>query len=74
MTISMFDQMLCDLSCGHSVVLGRLQGAKNWTCEDCGRRTSFEAEPFKSALEKDFDTAQQIDLQVKERGGTITRL
>jgi hypothetical protein len=74
MTISMLDQMLFDLACGHTVVLGRLEGKEDWACEECGKRTKLDAEPFKGALAKDLDTAQQIDLQIKEKGGTITRL
>ena len=70
MTISMLDQMLFDLGCGHTVVLGRLQGIKEWTCEECGKRSNLDAEPFKGALAMDLDTAQQIDLQVEARGGT----
>ena len=31
MAISMLDQMLFPLPCGHVVVLGCLQGAEKWT-------------------------------------------
>jgi hypothetical protein len=74
-TTTMFDQMPFGLACGHTVVLGRLDGKKEWTCEEkgCRRRTDLTAEPFKSALAKDIDTAVQIDLQNKAKGPTITR-
>jgi hypothetical protein len=32
-------------------------------------RTNLDAEPFKSVLAKEQDTAQQIDLQVKKKAG-----
>jgi hypothetical protein len=73
MAISMLDQMLFPLSCGYNVVLGRLQGAEGWTCEECGKQTDLTG-AARAALVKDFDTAVQIDLQVKERGETITRV
>ena len=73
MAISMLDQMLFPLSCGHDVVLGRLQGAERWTCEECGKQTDLTGE-VRAALVKDLDTAVQIDLQVKERGGKVERL
>ena len=74
MTISMLDQMLFQLSCGHTVVLGRLTHCKTWTCETCARPTDLSADPYKAALEHDLDTANQIDLQAKARGETIQRI
>jgi hypothetical protein len=47
---------------------------RKWICEDCGKRTDLEAEPFKAQLAKEFDTAHKIDLQAKAKGGRITRL
>ena len=74
MTISMLDQMLFPLACGHDVVLGRLARCKKWTCETCGQSTDLSADPYKTALERDLDTASRIDAQVRARGGTIDRL
>jgi hypothetical protein len=74
MTISMLDQMLFNLPCGHEVVLGRLEKQGHWTCEDCGKKTDLPTEPYKAALEQDFDAATQIDFQAKEKGETVTRL
>lgn len=74
MTISMLDQMLFPLACKHTVVLGRLQGKSSWTCEECGLETDLSSGPFKAILEKDLDTANQIDLQKIEKGQTIERL
>jgi hypothetical protein len=73
-TISMLDQMLFNLSCGHEVVLGRLQKQRLWTCEDCGKKTDTTSEPYKAALDHDFDTATQIDLRAKEEGETVSRI
>jgi hypothetical protein len=74
MVISMLDQMLFRLACGHDVVLGRVANRKNWMCESCGKETDLSAEPFESKIEKDLDTATQIDLQQKARGEAVTRL
>ena len=74
MAISMFDQMLFPLVCGHEVVLGRLSNLKTWVCEKCGKETDLTKSPFRERLVKDLDTALQIDLQAKERGEAITRL
>lgn len=65
MTISMLDQMMFKLDCGHEVVLGRLSNVDRCVCETCARPTALTSEPFKSLL-KELDTAQQIDLQAKE--------
>ncbi len=73
MAVTMFDQMLFPLACRHTVVLGRLEGKKEWTCEECNTKTDLTAEPYKAMLAKELDTAQQIDLQVKEKGGKVTR-
>jgi hypothetical protein len=73
MPISKLDQILFDLSCGHQVVLGRLADAKNWTCESCKMTTDLSSGPYKAALDKDLDTANQIDLQEKAMGKTVTR-
>jgi hypothetical protein len=70
----MFDQMLFPLSCGHDVVLGRLQARNKWTCETCGMETDLSAEPAKARLVQEIDTALQIDLQAQERGESVTRL
>jgi ribosomal protein L37AE/L43A len=72
-TITMFDQMLFSLACGHTVVLGRLAAAEVWTCETCGKTTNLNSEPHRSTLEKDRDTADQIDKQARARGETIVR-
>jgi hypothetical protein len=74
MVTSMLDRMLFTLSCGHQVVLGRLTGRTKWICEDCKKETDLSSGPFKAALDKDLDTANQIDLQEKERGKTVERL
>jgi hypothetical protein len=74
MPVSMFDQMLFPLSCGHEVVLGRLSNLTKWVCESCGKETDLTKSPFRERLVKDLDTAVQIDLQAKERGEPITRL
>ena len=74
MTISMLDQMLFRLACGHNVVLGRMANLATWVCEECGQSTDLTKTPFKETLVKDLDTALQIDLQAKARGETITRL
>jgi hypothetical protein len=68
MTISMLDQIIFNLRCGHHVVLGRLANKNRWTCKDCGQETDFAAGPYKKALERDLDTATQLDLQAKVRG------
>ena len=73
MVISMLDQMLFPLSCGHNVVLGRLQGADKWICEECSKQTDLPG-AVRAALVKDLDTAVQIDIQAKERGHQIERL
>ena len=36
MAISMLDQMLFRLACGHDVVLGRMANLTKWVCEECG--------------------------------------
>jgi hypothetical protein len=74
MTISMLDQMMFNLSCGHEVVLGRMANMESWACEACGNTTDLTAEPFKSRLARDLDTAMQIDVQKLQKGNTITRL
>jgi hypothetical protein len=76
MTASMLDQILFDLSCGHTVVLGRLEHKASWTCEreDCGKKTDLTEGPYKATLAHDLDTASQIDLQEKARGVVVKRL
>jgi Mrp family chromosome partitioning ATPase len=74
MTTSMLDQKLFNLSCGHTVVLGRLENQSVWTCETCSKKTDLTAEPHKKTLEHDLDTATQIDLQAKQRGEAVIRL
>jgi hypothetical protein len=73
MVVSMFDQMMFKLSCGHEVVLGRLSNLQEWVCEACGQETDLTAEPFKSELLKDLDTAVQVDLQARAKGEQVTR-
>jgi Mrp family chromosome partitioning ATPase len=68
MTTSMLDQIIFNLRCGHHVVLGRLANKSRWTCKDCGEETDLAAEPYKKALERDLDTATQLDFQAKVRG------
>jgi hypothetical protein len=74
MAVSMLDLMLFPLSCGHNVVLGRLQGKKSWICETCQMQTDLTESRVRAALVKDFDTAVQIDLQAKGRGEKVQRL
>ena len=74
MVVSMFDQMMFRLSCGHEVVLGRLSNLQRWVCEACGQETNLAAEPFKSELLKELDAALQIDLQEQAKGEQVTRL
>jgi hypothetical protein len=66
-TISMLDQVLFELSCGHTVVLGRLARSKTWTCERCSKSTDLSADPYKAALAHDLSTANQIDAQARAR-------
>ena len=68
MALSMFDQILFDLTCGHSVVLGRLAAANTWTCGECGKITDLNAEPFRTELARDRDSARQIDIQAAATG------
>ncbi|MDE2241676.1 MAG: hypothetical protein KGK01_04285 [Bradyrhizobium sp.] len=74
MPVSMLDQTHFPLACNHMEVLGRLEGKKEWICEDCGKRTDLEVEPFKAQLAKELDAVHKIDLQAKAKGGMITRL
>jgi hypothetical protein len=74
MTVSMLDQVLFQLACKHTVVLGRLENKANWTCEECGQETDLSSGPFRDLLKRDLDTAHQIDLQEKAKGRTIERL
>ncbi|SFN02824.1 hypothetical protein SAMN05216573_10792 [Bradyrhizobium sp. Rc3b] len=69
--ITMFDQYLFQLGCGHAVVLGRFQNAQSWT--NCGKNTDLTATPFRERLVHDLDTATQIDLQEKDKGNTAVR-
>jgi hypothetical protein len=73
MAITMFDQILFDLACRHQVVLGRLNNTDTWTCETCGEVTDLRVEPYRTALERNRDTAAQIDAQAGERGKTVVR-
>jgi hypothetical protein len=73
MTLSMLDQMLFDLSCKHSVVLGRMEKTTTWLCEECGKITDLRIEPYRTQLERDRDTATQIDQQGRDRGETVVR-
>ena len=74
MTISILDQMLFPLACGHEVVLGRMANLETWVYESCGKTTDLTVETFKSRLAQDLDTAMQIDAQEKAKGNPITRL
>ena len=74
MTVSMLDQMLFPLVCGHEVVLGRMANLETWVCESCGKTTDLTMDPFKSRLAKDLDTAMQIDAKERAEGNAITRL
>jgi hypothetical protein len=74
MAVSMLDQMMFQLGCGHEVVLGRLSHLTKWVCESCGKETDLTKSPFREQLVQDLDTAFQIDLQAKERSEAITRL
>jgi len=73
MTLSMLDRILYFLACRHTVVLGRLDKADNWTCEECGKETDLTEDPYRTELESDRRTADQIDTQARQRGETITR-
>ena len=73
MVLSMFDQFQFPLRCGHVVVLGRLENRQAWRCETCDTVTDLTKSPMREALVKELDTALQIDLQVKEKGGKIER-
>src|SRR5262245_57754552 len=73
MTLSMLDRILYFLACGHMVVLGRLDKAYQWTCEQCGKDTDLTKDPYRTELENDRRTADQIDTQARQRGETTTR-
>jgi len=68
MTTNMLDQRLFNLRCGHHVVLGRLANKISGPAKIATKKTDLAAEPYKAALERDLDTAMQIDLQAKDRG------
>jgi hypothetical protein len=72
-TITHFDQMPFKLACGHSVVLGRLDGRNSGTCEECRKPTNLRNEPYRAELAHDRDTADQIDKQARQRGETLVR-
>jgi hypothetical protein len=55
------------------VILGRLANRQTWRCENCDTVTDLTKSPMREAIAKEFDTALQIDLQVKGKGGTIER-
>lgn len=74
MVVSMLDQMMFKLICGHEVVLERVTNLDGWVCESCGRKTDLTKQPFKSILVSDLETALQTDLQEKAKGEAITRL
>jgi hypothetical protein len=71
MMLSMFDQMLFHLACGHTVVLGRLEKAATWTCEKCGTTTDLRAEPHKQMLADNRRMASEFDKENLARGWTI---
>jgi hypothetical protein len=67
MVVSMLDQTLFPLACGHELIFGRMTNLDNWICETCGPKTDLTAEPFKSALVRDLNAALEIDLQERKR-------
>jgi hypothetical protein len=73
MVLSMFDLRWFDLACVHQVALGRLDNARNWACETCGRVTDLQKEPHRSELAEARDTSSAIDAQARARGETVTR-
>ena len=73
MVLSMFDQMLFNLACGHTVVLGRLDKAETWKCETCGMVTDLRFEPYSDRLAGERDTASDIDKRERASGKTVTR-
>ena len=74
MVVSMLDQMMFRLACGDEVLLGRMTNLDRWVCESCGEETDLTAEPFRSTLVRELNTAVQIELEEKAKGETITRL
>jgi hypothetical protein len=74
MAISMLDQMLFKLSCGHKVVLGRLVGKNDWTCDQCRQTTDLSSSPYNAAFDQDLETANLIDSLEKARGNKVRRL
>ena len=73
MPLSMFDRLLVSLACNHQVVVGRLDKVHKWTCEECGRVTDFQTEPYRSHLAEQRETADQLDKQERENGKTVHR-
>jgi hypothetical protein len=73
MAITMYDQIVFNLACQHGVVLGRLDGRETWICEECGKVTGLIEEPYRSTLQKDRDTAQQLNAQEREHGEKVVR-
>src|SRR5262245_18220922 len=71
--VTMLDQKLFPLACGHSLVVGRLNNADTWECEYCRTVTDLRVEPYKSRLAQDRDIASEIDKQERSRGKTIVR-
>lgn len=74
-TITMHDQRYFHLACGHSVVLGRLQNADTWQCEEkgCAVITNLCDEPHKRRLARERDTADELDKQARARGEIVVR-
>jgi hypothetical protein len=78
-TMSMFDRKLFELECRHHVVLGRLSRRDTWKCDEmvdgniCGHVTDLRVEPYSSRLVDDWDLADQVDKQARERGETVVR-
>jgi len=54
------------------VVISRLENAKKWKCE-CGQETDLAAEPYRTQLEEQRRTADEIDKQRRQRGEPIKR-
>ena len=58
MAISLLDQMLFSLPCGHNVVLGRVQGAESGPVRRAVSTTDLTG-AVRAALVQDFDTADR---------------
>ena len=68
MVLSMY---MFSLACGHQVVLGRLNKADIWSCEDCGKAIDLRIESYRTEFERAWDTANQADKHARQRGQTV---